>query len=629
MAAGNHGRSKARPLTSVAAEKQGARRIGRRRVRATATVIVVAFGIALSACAPPSEVVEGTAVAVALDQPFTSYNPNTAYGSSGGANASIAAATNSSFNAYDETPKLVRDESFGSYLLVSADPLVVKYTIRDGVRWSDGTPVDAADMLLAWAANSTSLNDTEFAPAEFTDPETGEFTSDFPRDGVYFDGFTGNGLQLVTETPIIGDDGRSLTLAYDEYFADWQLVFEVGLPAHVVAKHALNATADAAKDAIVTAIETRDREALAAISRFWNSGFNLESTPKNTDLLLSTGPYTITEIAENQVTLESNPRYRGDRLPSIEKVLLRFISDPLQAVAALQTGEVDVIAPRASQDVVAALAALDGVTVEHGFGGAWERLDLQFTDSRSGHFSNPLIREAFLKVVPRQQILDALITPVNPGAELRSSHVFLPGAKGYEASVEENGSTEFDRVDVPAARRLLAEAALLDPSLANPTVCILFDAAIPRRVAEFQLIQDTAARAGFQVTDCSSPDWRNLLGTPGAYDAALYALSETNLAAAAAQALFASDSRINNHAHYANPKVDDLLFELGSPAGAESRTELLAEIDRIVWNDFAGIPLYQFPTVTATSGRVKAVTHSPLEPTALWNPWQWEPVLAE
>lgn len=585
----------------------------------------------LTGCTPQSEVVEGTSATVAVGEPVTSLNANTPFGSSVAANRSIVEATSSVFNAYSDVPKLVRDESFGSYELVSEDPLVVKYTIRDGVRWSDGTPVDAADMLLSWAANSSTLNDEAFDAAQFTDPKTGAFTEEVSGDTVYFDGFSGNGMQLVTQTPVIGDGGRSLTLHYDEYFPDWELVFEVGLPAHVVAKHALGVTGkQKAKDAAVEAIETRDREALAAISRFWNSGYNFTETPKSRDLLVGNGPYIVSElVAGESVTLTANPEYRGDNLPKIEQIVVRFISDPLQAVTALEEGEVDVVSPQGSAEVASALSGIDDVTVQHGFDGSWERLDLQFEGGRTGVFENPLIREAFLKTVPREEIVETLIRPVDPDAQVRSSHVFMPGAGGYESAVEQNGSTEFAKVDIRAAKRLLAEAAKTDAALAAPTVCLLFDPANPRRVAEFQLIKESAARAGFTVTNCSSPDWSNLLGTPRAYDAALYALRETNLAVSATEASFASTSTINNYANYANPAVDALFAELSEPGNRGNRAELLTKIDETLWTDFAGLPLYQFPSMTAVSGEVSSVEASPLGATALWKPWEWEPVPAD
>lgn len=51
-----------------------------------------------------------------------------------------------------------------------------------------------------------------FDRANYTDPDSGRYTKSFPAGVVHFDGFSGNGLQLVTKTPVIGDDGRSLSL---------------------------------------------------------------------------------------------------------------------------------------------------------------------------------------------------------------------------------------------------------------------------------------------------------------------------------------------------------------------------------------------------------------------------------
>ncbi|WP_336493104.1 hypothetical protein, partial [Methylobacterium nigriterrae] len=86
------------------------------------------------------------------------------------------------------------------------------------------------------------------------------------------------------------------------------------------------------------------------------------------------------------------------------------------------------------------------------------------------------VREAFLKVVPRQQILDELIKPLQKDARLRSSQVFLPGSDGYARAVKVNGSAGYARVDVSEARALLAKA-----KVAGPQVCILFDPSNPRR----------------------------------------------------------------------------------------------------------------------------------------------------
>src|SRR5690606_3033747 len=295
---------------------------------------------------------------------------------------------------------------------------VVTYTVNDGIRWSDGTPIDAADLLLAWAANSTNLNDPEFDPSDFIDQGTGEFTDEFPRDVVYFDGFTGNGLQLVTQTPEVGNDGRSITMTFDEYFADWNLVFDLGMPAHVVAGKALRiAEPQLAKDALFEAVEADDRRKLGAVARFWNSGFNLAEDGIDAELLVGSGPYVITEIVPGeQLTLTVNPEYRGDHLPYFEEVVVRYISDPLQAVAALDAGEVDIIAPQATEDVISALESADSAHVDHGDSGTWERLHLTLSASKKSAIEKQLVRQAFLHPVPRQQILDTISRPVGPEA---------------------------------------------------------------------------------------------------------------------------------------------------------------------------------------------------------------------
>ncbi len=84
----------------------------KRLVAAAATVAVGA--LILSGCAAPqSEIVEGSSLSVAWNQPFYSANGFTSYGNAT-ANNNINYATYSGFNYYDNTPKLVKDTSLGT-----------------------------------------------------------------------------------------------------------------------------------------------------------------------------------------------------------------------------------------------------------------------------------------------------------------------------------------------------------------------------------------------------------------------------------------------------------------------------------------------------------------------------------
>jgi peptide/nickel transport system substrate-binding protein len=598
----------------------------KRLVAAAATVAVGA--LILSGCAAPqSEIVEGSSLSVAWNQPFYSANGYTSYGTAT-ANNNITYATYAGFNYYDNTPKLIKDTSFGTYEKISDDPLTIKYTIADGVKWSDGTPVDAADMLLEWVAQSGADNTPDFDSSKFTDPDTGEFTKDFPTDVVFFDSGADptTGLGLVSTLPKISDDRKSLTMTYDSPFVDWELQFGAPgqlLPAHIVAEHALGIDdPQKAKDALIKAVTDKDDVSLAKISSFWNTGFNFTEMPKDTSVLVGSGPYLITDfVADQYVTLSANKNYTGANQPKVATITVRFITDPLAAVQALQNGEVQVISPQATSDVADALKALPDVKVIGGYEGTYEHIDLQFDQSKSGNFNNPLIREAFMKVIPRQEIVDKLIVPLQEDATVRNSQVFLPGAKGYDESVADNGSAAYKDVDIDGAKALLAQAGVT-----NPEVCMLFSSTNPRRANEFLLIQQSGALAGFNVTDCSSPDWGGLLGTPGAYDASLFGWQTTSLGVTNGPPPTFNTKGIENLNFYSDPAMDKLTDQLGKEFDSDKQIEIEKKIDKLLWSDFYGVTIFQFPAVTAYDpNAISGIAPSTIAPTIFWNIWDWTP----
>src|SRR5690606_35412737 len=118
-----------------------------------------------------------------------------------------------------------------------------------------------------------------------------------------------------TEVPQLDDDGRSVTLTYDEVFVDWEIVFwsgvTPGMPAHVAGGRALGVDDPReAKDAVVEAIRDGDEQALAAVADFWNSAYMFEALPDDPALYLSSGAYVISElVAGSHVTLVRNPLY--------------------------------------------------------------------------------------------------------------------------------------------------------------------------------------------------------------------------------------------------------------------------------------------------------------------------------
>jgi peptide/nickel transport system substrate-binding protein len=570
--------------------------------------------------------VKGSSISVGTAQPFFSLNDATSYGSTLG-NSEIVAATSSGFTYYNAAPELTTDPSFGTITKISDDPLVVRYTVADGVRWSDGTPVDAADLLLNWAAVSGALNDPDFDRTLLVDPTTGEFTKNLPAGTVFFDSGTDpehpRGVSLVSATPEVSSDLKSITMHYDAPYVDWASAFpSAGRPAHVVATHALGiADAQRAKDAVIAAITTDDTATLSTLSDTWNTAFNFDGMPDSPDLLISNGPYVVTDsVAGQYVTLTANPEYSGSRRPAIEEVVVRTITDPLAAVQALSNDAVQVITPQPTAEVVSVLQQVDA-TILSGSSGSYEHLDLQFAESRNGTFGDPLVREAFLKTVPRAAIVAELVSGVQEDALTRDSFLFMPGSADYADAVASNGSDAYAEVDIEAAKALLMEAGVT-----NPEVCLLYAPDDARRVREFQLIAASAALAGIVVTDCSDPAWRTLLGSPGRYDAALFSWRQNGTGAAAAAAFYGTNG-IDNLNYFSDVDVDAYLTQLTTTFDTDEQTQLQAKVDEALWASAYGLPLYQQPLLAAYSHTsVAGVAPSPIGPSVLWNLWQWTPI---
>lgn len=597
--------------------------------RITAAVAVAAFGMVAAACAPPAAEEEqgpvgDTSVNIGWNQPFYAYNDDTSTGNAT-ANAIVLYMMRSGFNYYNADLELTPDESFGTYEKISDDPLQVKYTVNEDVTWSDGTPIDAADMMLYWAGVSTNLNTVEGDAVE-RDAETGEPKAT-SGDAVYFDGAS-PGLGLVTETPEVGDDGRSVTLTYDKPFADWEVAFDIGVPAHVTAMKALNISdPQEAKDAFLTAVEEKDNATLSKIANFWNTGYNYTSLPEDEMLRLSSGAYEMTEFEENQfMTLEANPDYAGDLGASIEKVTIRWNEDPLASVQALQNGELDLIAPQSSPDVLQALEGIEGVTVETGVEGTYEHVDLTYNNG--GPFDPKTyggdeekakaVRLAFLKTVPRQEILDKLIVPLQPDAELRDSFNLTPGAPGYDEMAEQNGSQEFADVDIEGAKKLLADAGVKTPI----DVRFLFAADNVRREESFELIRQSAKQAGFNVVDKSNADWGSLLGS-GTYDATEFGWQSTSTAVTESDANHSSDG-VNNFGGFKNEQVDALYDELQTETDPARQLEIQIEVEKILWADGFGVTIYQFPGIVAYNENISNIQTIAISPGIFYGFWDWE-----
>ena len=613
-------------------------------------------------------------VRVAWNQAPYSFNQNTNRGNAT-ANANprylmTAGAGGSGFSYYDADLNYINNDQFGTCVIESLDPLTVTYTINEGVTWTDGTPVDAADLIIEWAAQSGVFNDAnsvvtsdtgetvqadengspivigpdgaeitsadEEAYAAAFDPETGAILEGYSykeSTGVSFD-TASESLQLITTMPEISEDGRSATATWDSFYVDYQTAGLVtGVPAHVVGQQALGIEDPMeAKAALIEAFQSNDTASIKAISETYNTYFDATSLPDDPGVYVGYGPYNLVDFTEDgTMTFEANPDYTWGPQPHVQTIVYSIIGDPVAAVQAMENEEIDIIQPQATSDLLTQLQAIAdrGVEVIQDDGATYEHIDL--AQNNGGPFDPAAydgdaekalaVRRAFLHAVPRQDIVDRLIVPLNENAAVRNAQVAVPGEEFYDQLVAENGSDEYAETDTALSQQILEEAGI---DTSTPIdVRLMYDINNPRRVSEYELIRDSVAQAGFNLVDAGDPDWGSLLANTSVYDAALFGWQTTAIAVADSMPNYVTDG-LNNFYGYSNPRVDELGDELNQTSDADRQDEILIEVEQNLFADAFGLPIFQHPSITAyNSTYVDGVSNIALAPTVFYNVWDW------
>ena len=574
------------------------------------------------------------------------------------------------FSYYDGELNLVNNDNFGTCTLDSLDPLTITYTVNEGVTWSDGVQVTAADMLMTWAAQSGVYNDAESVVTDTGvtaqadengaavvvgpdgditsvdeaaydaafDPETGELLDGFTykeSTGVSFDS-SSESLALVTEFPEISEDGLSITATWDSFYVDYATAgLAPGVPAHVVAMNALGIDdPDEATTALIAALQDNTAD-VKAISESWNRDFDATSLPADAGVYAGFGPYNLTEFSDDgTMVFEAREDYTWGPQPKIQTIVYSIIGDPTAAVQAMANEEVDVIQPQSTADILTQLEGIAdrGVEVLQASGATYEHIDLAFDNG--GPFdpatyggdaaTAKAVRQAFLLAVPRTDIVDRLIVPLNENAEVRNSLTRVPGSPFYDTMVADNGSEFYATADPEGAATILADAGV--DTTTPIDVRLLFAENNPRRASEYELIRDSVAQAGFNLIDGRDIDWGQNLSNTSLYDAALFGWQSTAIAAADTAAQFVTGGQ-NNFYGYSNEQVDALYEELQATADLARQDEILLEVEQVLFDDAFGLPIFQFPEITAfNSTYVQNVSSIPLSPTVLYDVWNWTPV---
>jgi len=443
-------------------------------------------------------------------------------------------------NIYE--PLVARDKKLGlspglATKWTQTKPTVWRFELRHGVNFQDGTPFTADDVVFSINRAAGPGSDMQ------------SYTSSF-KEVRKIDAYTVE-IETTTPFPILPDSLTNLYMMSKKWCED---------------------------NKATTPVDRR--KGIENAASFRANG---------------TGPYRLKERQPSSRTvLVRNGTYWGKVDGNVDEVIFTPIGNAATRVAALLSGEVDLMEPVPLQDVERikaspALKVMQGPELRTIFLGMDQKRDeLLFSNIKGKNpFKDKRVRQAFYQAID----IETIKTRVMRGASLPTALMVGPGVRGF--SPEQNKRLPYD---VEAAKKLMAEAGYasgFEVGMNCPNDRYVNDADICQAVAA------NLARIGVKVnlqTETKVSYFPKILRR----DTSFYLLGWTPSTYDAHNALSSLIATPNdkgqgqfNLGSYSNPKVDELTVKIQGETDQAKRNAMIKEAFDLHSEDIGHLPLHQ------------------------------------
>jgi len=310
-----------------------------------------------------------------------------------------------------------------------------------------------------------------------------------------------------------------------------------------------------------------------------------------------TGPFMLKSREPGvRTVLVPNPNWWGKKEHNLTEVIFTPIGNNATRVAALISGEIDMMQPVPLQDVARIdanpkLKVLQGPELRTIFLGMDQARDELLFSSVKGKnpFKDVRVRRAFYQAID----IVAIQKRIMRGASAPTGLMVAPGINGFDKSL--NGRSPYDP---QAAKKLLAEAGYAqgfeigmncpnDRYVNDAEICQAVAAMLAKVSVKVNLTAEPKATYFPKILKRDTSFY--LLGwTPGSYDShnPLFALMATPAAEPKGQGQF-------NLGSYSNKRVDELTAQISSETDPKKRQAMISEAFKIHKEEFGHIPLHQ------------------------------------
>ncbi|MEX2518140.1 MAG: peptide ABC transporter substrate-binding protein [Paracoccaceae bacterium] len=483
---------------------------------------------------------------------------------------------------------------------VSEDLKTITWKLKEGVLWSDGTPLTTADAVFTWKY--------------CIDPDGGCAQS------TYFDG--------VSNMEAVDEHTLKITFAEPKPFPYTALV---GSESPII---------QAAQFAECTG---------ARAPECTDANFNP----------IGTGPFVVTDFRANDViTLEANPNYRDPAKPAFGKVLFKGGGDAESAArSVLQTGEFDYAWNlQISPEVLTEMEEAGKGKVVVAFGTSVERILINFTnadsalgpDERSvwkedGSNPHPILSDFKIRKALSMALDPVILTEIGYGKTGRTTCNVLPGPDIYASSANDACLVQ----DIDGAKALLEEAGWTVGSDGvrekdGKRLSFLYQTSTNAVRQEFQaIIKEWWSEIGVEVElrnvsasvffggDPASPDTfqkfyadiemytNNFSGVdPEAY------MGQWTCDKAPRPATQWQGENINR---WCNPDYDALAVKFANTAGLDERATIAKQMNDMLMQDYVILPIVYRGGTSAHANSLAGVKINDWD-SELWNIADWNRV---
>ena len=443
----------------------------------------------------------------------------------------------------------------------SEDGLTWTFTMRDGLKWSDGTDLTAKDF--------------EYSFKRMANPDTAA-----PYAATCLGMIDGFDAAQAGDTDALNvkasDDGKTLTivLAYPCSYFDKMAAFAAMSPVQ-------QATVEANGDSWCTSADT----------------------------FVSNGPYMITDWTPSErIVLTKNPNYVGgwdnSKIVS-DTITLLLLEDSSAAFAAYNSGEAVLIKDVPTDEIPSLTKAEDGgdFYVDTILGTYYVSLNL-----KRDAFKDAKVRKALALAIDRDYVANTIMQ----GTYSTADSIVGPGIVDEQGYFHDNGNAPYISADYEAnlaeAKKLLAEAGYPNGE-GYPTIeYSCNDAGYHVPLAEY--LQQAWGDLGITLT-ISKMEWSSFTAArrAGEYDVARNGWVMDYNDPSNMVELFCTDNG-NNDGKYSNPDFDAAI-EGSKVADAAEHFAQLHKAEDILMEDMGCIPVAYYNDFWLQSPALKGTWHSP------------------